>query len=206
MGPGKQDGAGHDGADHPGQVQQLGNLCSSELAQLGHVGGHVTAKGVDPAGEADGFASARSGRGVFVAGPPAGDGGDVGAGQGLSCVNTEVDTADQRGEGVDDLGALSAHLASRGDQHTDRGPDAAGTWPAQLIEPQPQHSAGDPGGVHDVVLAAGSHGADGRGLGDDDPALGEMLGQPRPVGTSAFDHDQTGPVLGAVADPGEGST
>ena len=83
--------------------------------------------------------------GVFVEGPPASDGGDLGAGQGLSCVNTEVDTADQRGEGVDDLGAVSAHLASRGDQHTDRGPDAAGAWPAQLIEPQPQRSAGDPG-------------------------------------------------------------
>jgi hypothetical protein len=53
MGPGKQDRAGHDRAD-PEHVQQFGNLCSSEPAQLGHVGGHVTAKGVDPAGEADG--------------------------------------------------------------------------------------------------------------------------------------------------------
>lgn len=37
------------------------------------------------------------------------------------------------------------------------------------------------------------------------PPLGEMLGQPRPIGTGAFGHDQTGLVLGAVADPGEGS-
>ena len=109
MGPGEQDGAGHDRAD-PGQVQQLGNLCCRELAQLGHVGGQVTAKGVDPAGEADCFAPARCDRGVFVAGPPAGDRSDLGAGQGLSCVNTKVDAADQRGQSVDDLGALSAHL------------------------------------------------------------------------------------------------
>jgi hypothetical protein len=79
------------------------------------IGGQVAAKGVDPAGEADGFASARCGRGVFVAGPPASDRGDLSAGQGLSCVNAEVDAADQRGQGVDRLGALGAHLVSRGD-------------------------------------------------------------------------------------------
>src|SRR5918994_6443585 len=123
----------------------------------------------------------------------------------FSCVNTKVDAADQRGQSVDDLGALSAHLVSRGDQHPDRGPGAAGPRPAQLIEPQTQHSPGDPGRVHGVVLATGSRRGDGRGLGDDDPALGEMLGQPRPIGTGAFDHDQTGLVLGVVADPGEGS-
>ena len=108
----------------PGQVQQLGNLCCRELAQLGHVGGQVPAKGVDPAGEADCFAPTRCDRGVFVAGPPAGNRSDLGAGQGLSCVNTKVDAADQRGQSVDDLGALSAHLVSRGDQHPDRGPGA----------------------------------------------------------------------------------
>jgi hypothetical protein len=130
----------------PGRLQQFWNLCFSELAQLGHVGGQVAAKGADPAGEADGFTTTRGDRGVFVAGPPASDGGDLGAGQGLSCVHAKVDTADQRGKGVDHLGALGAHLVSRGHQHTDRGPGAAGTRPAQLIKPQPQH-IGCPRGV-----------------------------------------------------------
>ena len=79
MGPGKHDRAGHDGAD-PWQVQQLWNLRCSEPAQLGHVGGQVTAEGADPAGEADSFAQACCGRGTFVAGPPASDRSDLGAG------------------------------------------------------------------------------------------------------------------------------
>jgi hypothetical protein len=97
-------------------------------------------------------------------------------------------------------------LVSRRHQHTDRGPDAAGPRPAQLIDPEPQHSPGDPGRVHNVVLAPGSRGRDSRGFDDDNPAPGELLGQSRSVGAGALDDDQTGPVLGAVNDPGENST
>jgi hypothetical protein len=100
---------------------------------------------------------------------------------------------------------LAGHMVPRGHQHTDRGPRSAGTRPAELIEPQPQHSMGDPGRIQDVVLAAVPCGRHSRGLRDEDPALGEMLGQLRPVGTGAFDDDQTGPGLGAVTNPGKRS-
>ena len=145
----------------------------------------------------------------FVPGPPPGDLGDLGSGQGFTRVQAQVVDPEQRGQCVHGPGAFGGHGFPCGDQDPQGSADPViEPWPAQLLLIQGQDGCGDPVrveriGFADPVPGPGIHAGS---FGDLVAGGAGGTGQQGPVGGGALDHPQGRQVsAGVPCDPGDGT-